>query len=35
MLIGKALRQQYEPPQELPHQLLALLIQVNGQEEDD
>ena len=27
--IGSMLRQQYEPPKDLPHQLLALLIQLN------
>jgi len=27
--IGSMLRQQYEPPKDLPHQLLALLVQLN------
>jgi hypothetical protein len=35
MRIGEALRMQYEPPQELPHQLLTLLMQVTGQQEND
>ena len=32
--IGQALRLQYELPQELPDQLLTLLMQVTGREED-
>ena len=28
--IGSMLRHQYEPPEDLPHQLLALLIQLNN-----
>jgi hypothetical protein len=27
--IGKALRARYEPPQELPHQILVLLMQLD------
>jgi len=27
--IGKILREQYQPPQELPHQLLVLLLKVD------
>jgi hypothetical protein len=27
--IGSMLRQQYEPPKDFPHQLLALLVQLN------
>jgi len=27
--IGSMLRQQYEPPKDLPRQLLALLVQLN------
>ena len=27
--IGSMLRQQYEPPKDLPHQFLALLVQLN------
>jgi hypothetical protein len=30
--IGKTLRSQYEPPEELPEQLLSLLRQVTGRE---
>jgi hypothetical protein len=33
--IGEVLRLQYEPPQELPHQLFTLLMQVTGQQEND
>ena len=33
--IGTMLRQQHEPPKDLPHQLLALLVQLNNQEDDD
>ena len=29
--IGKILREQYQPPQELPHQLLVLLIKADQQ----
>ena len=29
--IGKILREQYQPPQELPHQLLVLLLKVDQQ----
>jgi hypothetical protein len=29
--IGKILREQYQPPQELPHQLLMLLLRVDQQ----
>jgi len=35
MRIGEVLRWQYEPPQELPHQLLTLLMQVTGQQENE
>ena len=27
--LGKGLRKQYEPPRELPHHLLTLLVQLN------
>jgi hypothetical protein len=33
MQIGQALRQHYELPQELPSQLLALLMQIDGKQE--
>jgi hypothetical protein len=33
--IGSILRQQYEPPKDLPHELLALLVELNNQEDDD
>ena len=33
--IGSMLRQQYEPPKDLPHELLALLVELNNQEDDD
>jgi hypothetical protein len=33
--IGSMLGQQYEPPKDLPHQLLALLVELNNQEDDD
>jgi len=33
--IGKGLKQQYELPQQLPHGLLALLMQLNDNEDDD
>jgi len=29
--IGKILREQYQPPKELPHQLLVLLLKVDQQ----
>jgi hypothetical protein len=29
--IGKILRQRYQPPQELPHQLLVLLLKADPQ----
>jgi hypothetical protein len=29
--IGEILREQYQPPQELPHQLLVLLLKVDQQ----
>jgi hypothetical protein len=29
--IGKILREQYQPPQELPHQLLVLLVKADQQ----
>jgi hypothetical protein len=29
--IGKILREQHQPPQELPHQLLVLLLKVDQQ----
>src|SRR5262249_1377854 len=32
--IGSMLRQQYEPPKDLPHQLLALLVELKNQEDD-
>ena len=35
MRIGEILRRQYEPPQDLPHHLLTLLMQVTGQQEND
>jgi hypothetical protein len=35
MQIGRAMKLQYELPQELPHQLLTLLMQVTGREEND
>ena len=35
MRIGELLRRQYEPPQHLPHQLFALLMQVTSQQERD
>jgi hypothetical protein len=33
MEIGKELRGRYEPPRELPHKLLALLMQMNGNQD--
>jgi hypothetical protein len=33
--IGSMLGHQYEPPKDLPHQLLALLIELNNQDDDD
>jgi len=33
--IGNGLKQQYEPSKELPHQLFALLLQIQDQEERD
>jgi len=33
--IGSMLREQYEPPKDLPPNLLALLIELNNQEDDD
>jgi len=33
--IGSFLRERYEPPKGLPHQLLTLLMQLNEQENDD
>ena len=33
--IGEELRAQYELPQELPHQLLTLLMQLNAQNNSD
>jgi hypothetical protein len=32
--IGMVLKEQYEPPKDLPHQLLALLIEVENSEDD-
>jgi hypothetical protein len=32
--IGKALQEQYEPPKELPHRLLTLLLQINEREDN-
>jgi len=29
------LREQYEPPKDLPHELLALLLELNNQEDDN
>jgi hypothetical protein len=34
-LIGSMLGQQYEPPKNLPHQLLALLVDLNNQDDDN
>jgi len=33
--IGQELRARYEPPQELPHRMLALLMQINEQHEQE
>jgi hypothetical protein len=33
--IGHALRKHYELPEELPHQLLTLLMQINDDEDED
>ena len=33
--IGEELRPHYEPPQELPHRILMLLMQLNGQNNFD
>jgi hypothetical protein len=33
--IGQALRKHYELPEELPHQLLTLLMQMNNDEDED
>ena len=33
--IGQQLRAQYELPQELPHQLLTLLMQLNAQQDEE
>jgi hypothetical protein len=33
--LGKILRQQYEPPEQLPHLLLTLLLELNEQETDN
>jgi hypothetical protein len=33
--IGEALRSRYEVPPHLPHEMLALLLQVNALREDD
>ena len=33
--IGSFLREQYEPPKDLPHNLFTLLMQVNKSEGDD
>jgi hypothetical protein len=35
MRIGELLKRQYEPPQDLPHQLFTLLMQVTSQQERD
>ena len=35
MQIGELLRRQYKPAEELPDQLLTLLTQLTGPEEDD
>jgi hypothetical protein len=35
MQIGQVLRRQYKPAEELPDQLLTLLTQLTGPEEDD
>ena len=35
MQIGQALRLQYELPQDLPDQLLTLLMQLSGREENE
>jgi hypothetical protein len=32
--IGEGLRQRYQPPEELPHRLQALLMQIKRQDED-
>jgi hypothetical protein len=31
--LGKTLREQYEPPKELPHRLFALLLELDKSEE--
>jgi hypothetical protein len=33
--IGSMLREQYELPTDLPHELLTLLIELNNQEDND
>lgn len=33
--IGEELRKRFEPPKELPHQLLTVLMQLNDQGEDE
>jgi hypothetical protein len=35
MKIGEGLRKRYAAPQELPHRLLALVMQIKGQDDDD
>jgi hypothetical protein len=32
--IGKVLKAQYEPPRDLPHKLLTLLMQLNSKDDD-
>jgi hypothetical protein len=33
--IGSMLRERYEPPKDLPHELLALLVKLNNQDDDN
>jgi hypothetical protein len=35
MKIGEGLRKRYEPPQELPHRLLALVMQIKREDTDE
>jgi hypothetical protein len=32
MKIGEELRERFKPPQEMPHQLLTLIIQIGGRD---
>jgi hypothetical protein len=34
MAIGKSLREQYELPKDMPHQLLTLLLEIRKSEDD-